>query len=109
MASRNFNLLRYGLKRADGKGKTYTFPQTPSSVVNASKIDGLTTSEQTVAYVYYSAISAGILGKLDVDFSGCDSEMDRIMRLFDIYTFYTEPLDDNGDVISDEQGEADPT
>lgn len=111
MASRDFGLLRYDYKRADGRGETFHAFQTPSAYVRAVRHDDLNPFEAGTLMAYYAARAAGILGDMGVDVSHCKGDLDKALKLFDSYQFHEVPLDDDGNELErgDGDGEEDPT
>lgn len=111
MASRDFGLIRYDLRRVDGTGGTFHAYQTPSSYVRAARHDELNPFEMGALMAYYAVRAAGILGDMGVDVSRCKGDLDRALRLFDAYQFHEVPLDDDGRPVDGEGDgdEPDPT
>lgn len=110
MASRDFGLVKYEVRRVDGTGETYTAYQTPSAYIRATRHDELDFYEMGVLMAYYAVRAAGILGALGVDVSHRKTDLDRALALFDVYTFREVLLDDEGNELdADEEDEPDPT
>lgn len=109
MAARDFGLVRYEFKRANGKGRTFIAFQTPSALVRATRRDSDNAFEAGMLMAYYSAQAAGILGQMKVDFPQEGSDLDRALALGDAYQFREVPLDDDGNPIGSDGADADPT
>ena len=110
MASRDFGLVRYEFKRANGKGRTFIAFQTPSALVRSTMVDPDNPFAQGELLAYYSAQAAGIIGQMKVDMPSDCTDMDRALALFDAYNFRIVPLDDEGrELPSEGEGEPDPT
>lgn len=110
MASRDFGLIKYELKRVDGKGETYTAYQTPSAYVRASRRDDLNPFEMGALMAYYAVRASGIVGELGVDLSHRKGDLEKALALFDAYNFREVPLDDDGNELDPDEGDGpDPT
>lgn len=109
MASRDFGLVRYEFKRANGKGRVFKAFQTPSALVRATRDDSLNPFEAASLMAYYSAQAAGILGQMGVTWEADATDLERALALFDAYQFREVPVDDDGNEVADGGSDSDPT
>lgn len=105
----NFGLGKWRLKRFDGTGEVIDVFRTASSLVRMRE-DGIEDMELAAADAcLHSAESQGRLVELGLDLKGCKTARDRALRLMDVYSIVFVLLDDDGNEISGDGSEPDPT
>lgn len=105
----DFGLAKFKFKRVDGTGEVYECPRTPAAVLNAMELESDNTVIQGYWMAYLSAEYTGLIRELDVDFAGCDTEHDKLMRFLNCYVPTVVFVDDNGKELADDTGEPNPT
>lgn len=109
MASRDFSLANFEFKRNDGSGEVMACPESASAFIRANKATakgGVSDVEHGFLIAFYSAQAAGLLDEMDLDLSGCKTDEERMLRLFDRYAVREVLNDDDGNEAG---GEQDPT